>query len=431
MKTGPKVGPARLRVGKSRTVRAYELREHVKKRILFVGEAQPLRQEFQDHVADPDSNWTIDFALTGPDALALVEQFRFDAAVVDVELPGMNGVELLDQIMQRQPKAIRMILSDVADAQSTVKCVGRAHHHLFKPCDAATVINALNQALRLEASLPTDAVRALIAQMRWVPSPPAVYSKILSEMQSPNVSVEKIGTLIAQDPAITAKVLQLANSAVFGLQLQVTQPVEAVTYVGLETTRALVLLAHTFSSFGQLHRVGFSGESLWQHSILTGQFARRIAELERGGSELAEQAFAAGLLHDIGKLLFAANLPGPFGQAWALARAQHSSLWEAETRLLGAAHPEVGACVLGIWGLPLPIIEAVALHHCPNRCMAEGFIPLTAVHVANALEHEAQADPSTPAATEVDLAYLKNQGLDQRIEDWRTHCLSSTETAAK
>jgi HD-like signal output (HDOD) protein/CheY-like chemotaxis protein len=401
----------------------------VKKRILFVGEDQPLRQEFRDHVADPASNWTVEFARTGAEALALADRHGFDAAVVDVELSGMNGADLLDQFMRRQPGSMRLILSDVADAQSTVKCVGRAHHHLFKPCNAATVINALNQALMLEAALPSDKVRALIAQMRWVPSPPAVYSKILAEMQSPNASVERIGALIARDPALTAKVLQLANSAVFGLHLQVTQPFDAVAYIGLETTRALVLLAHTFSSFDQLRCVGFSAESLWQHSLRTGQFARQIAELESNRSEVAEQAFSAGLLHDIGKLLFAANLPGPFGQALTLARSQPCSLWEAEQSVLDTSHPEVGACVLGIWGLPMPIVEAVALHHCPSKCAAEEFNPLTAVHAANALEHESPMEQSPADAKRIDLAYLKSLGLDQRIEIWRNHCLQSGETS--
>jgi putative nucleotidyltransferase with HDIG domain len=395
----------------------------VKRRILFAGEEEVLRQEFEDHSADPESNWTVEFARTGAAALALSEQFKFDAAVVDVGLAGISGTDLLDQIMHRQPRAIRVILSDVADARGTVKCVCRAHRHLFKPCDAAAVINALNHALALEAAIPGDSVRSLIVQMRWVPSPPAVYSKIISEMQSADASVERIGDLLAEDPALTAKVLQLANSAVFGLHLQVTHPTEAISYIGLETTRALVLLAHTFSSFDQLHRVGFSAESLWQHSLLTGQFARSIAELEKGGAELAEQAFAAGLLHDIGKLLFAANLPGPFGQALSLARSREMTLWEAERRVFDASHAEVGACVLGIWGLPMSIIEAVALHHCPPKSPRPNFGPLAAVYAANILAHETPADPSNAEPNEPDLNYLKDLGMGDRFDLWRTRCL--------
>ncbi|HZL44253.1 MAG TPA: response regulator [Verrucomicrobiae bacterium] len=397
----------------------------MKKRILFVGREQPLWAEFHEHAADPDSNWTVSFAGNGKEALDVMDRLSIDAAVVDVELSGMTGVDLLDQVMRRQPRTIRMVVSDVADAQSTVKCIGRAHHHLFKPCEAATVINALNDAMRLEASLPSDTVRSLIAQMRWVPSPPSIYSKILSEMRSSDVSVDVIGSLIGQDPALTAKVLQIANSAVFGLHLQVTAPTEAVGYIGLQTARALVLLAHTFSSFDQLLGVGFSAETLWQHSLITGHFARNIVEQQKAGAEMAEQSFAAGLLHDIGKLLFAANLPGPFSQALAVARAQNLSLWEAENAVFGATHAEVGGCVLAIWGLPMPVVEAVTLHHCPSKCLSEEFGLVTAVHVANAFEHNPSAPESEFCPKELDADYIHKLGLDQRIAEWRSQCFEA------
>lgn len=388
-----------------------------KKRILLVGEEQPLWHEFRDYASGLDSAWVAEHTPTGAEALALIEQSRFEAVVVDVQLSGMSGIDLLDRIMERQPSALRVILSDIADVPGTVKCVGRAHQHLVKPCDAVTLLHALDRAMALERWLPNEVNGALLAQMRWVPSPPATYTGILAEMRSPDCSLEKVGELIAQDPAIAAKVLQLANSAVFGLQLQVIHPVEAVSYIGMETTQALVLLAHTFSSFDQLHLAGFSAEALWRHSILTGQLAREIALELDGNSELTEQALAAGLLHDIGKLLFAANLQEPYARALALAREQGCPLWEAEGRIFGAGHAEVGASLLGIWGLPLPIVEAVALHHEPKRTTQWALAPLTAVHVANVRAHEGGGIEETGrAAAALDREYLKKLGLDQRFE---------------
>jgi HD-like signal output (HDOD) protein/CheY-like chemotaxis protein len=401
----------------------------MKKRILFVGENQALWQEFQALAAD-DGEWLPEFAGNEPEALAQVEQSEFDAVVADIQLPDTNGVELLDEILRRRPNALRIVLSDIADSQSTVMCVARAHRHLLKPCDASTLINALNQALALETWLPSAAVQNLTARMRWVPSPPSVYFQVLSEMKSPNASVETIGELIARDPAITAKVLQLANSAVFGLQLQVISPMEAVAYIGLDTTRALMLLAHTFSSFEPLQPAGFSVDTLWSHSLFTGHFARAIAQMEKAGTEVSEQAFAAGLLHDIGKLLFAANMPKPFGQALALAREQRCSLWDAEGQVLGACHAEVGACLLGVWGLPMPIVEAVALHHVPTRRTDQMFSPLTAVHAANVFAHEIPPGNTEINPAEVNLRYLQELGLDGRVEEWRHDCLAPHEAFA-
>jgi HD-like signal output (HDOD) protein/CheY-like chemotaxis protein len=403
----------------------------MKNLILFVGEEQALWDEFKAQCADPNAGWTAAFSRTGAEAVAMLDGARFGAVVADSNLPDRSGVDLLDEIMARQPQALRIVLSDIADTQNTVNCIGKGHRHLLKPCDASTLLNALAQAVTLEGWLPSEAVQGLIAQMRRVPSPPTIYFQVVEELQSADASVEKLGELIAQDPAIAAKVLQLANSAVFGLQLQVIQPAEAVAYIGLETTRALVLLAHTFSQLEQLDLAAFSIESLWHHSVSAGQIARQIAELEQSGVEVAEQAFAAGLLHDIGKLLFAANLPELFGQALTLAREQQCALWEAEGQIPGVCHAELGACLLGIWGLPTPIVEAVALHHYPGRLATRTFGPLAAVHVANTLEHELRPEPAIMAPSQIDLAYLGDLGLADRLDEWRRNCLTPAENAAQ
>lgn len=400
------------------------------RRVLFVGDDQPLWQEVRSQPPGFSGDWTAEFAQTGPEALAWAEQGNFDAVVADVQLFDMSGVDLLDEIMQRQPNAIRIVLSEHGDLQKTVKCIGKAHHHLLKPCDIGMLISTLNQGLTLKSWLPSQSVQALIGKLRWVPSPPNLYFRIAREMESATASLETIGDIIAQDPPITAKVLQLANSAVFGLQLQVNQPVEAVAYLGLEATRTLVLLAHTFSEFERLPRVGFSVEELWFHSVQVGQFARQIALLEQHTSDLGEQAYAAGLLHDFGKVLFAANLPVDFGQAVTLAREEHVNLHLTENQTLGGSHAEIGACLLGIWGLPTPIVEAVALHHRPMAASQNVFGPVTAVHAANVFAHEMAPDNQTGAPLELDQAYLQQLGLSDRAELWRRHCQDLNPQAA-
>jgi putative nucleotidyltransferase with HDIG domain len=318
---------------------------------------------------------------------------------------------------------LRIIVSDLADVASTMKCIGHAHHHVLKPCRAQTLLQALEQAFAQEAWLPSEPVQGLIAQMRQVPSPLKAYTQMVEEMKSPTCSLEKIGDLIAKDPAVTAKVLQLANSALFGRELNVVHPAEAVGYIGLETTKAVVLLAHTFSSFDNLKLVRYSIEDLWRHSVAVGRMARRVAEMEKTEEEMAEQAFVAGLLHDIGKLLFAANHAGLFSKVLRLAREQHCNLWEAESQVLpGVGHAELGATVLGIWGLPKSITEAVALHHVPWRQRDHKFSPVTAVHVANILDHEHHQDPAIILPSQINTSYLNDMRLAGRVEEWRRGC---------
>jgi HD-like signal output (HDOD) protein/ActR/RegA family two-component response regulator len=396
----------------------------MKKRILFVGEDQVLYQEFQAHCAGPESAWTVQHARTEEEALALCHQQTTAAVVADVHLNGKSGKDLLDAFMRRQPKALRIIISDLADVASTMKCIGHAHHHVLKPCSAQTLLQVLEQAFAQEAWLPSEPVQGFIAQMRQVPSPIKAYQQIVQEMKSPTCSLEKIGTLVAQDPAVAAKVLQLANSTVFGREHNVVNPAEAIGFIGLETTKAVVLLAHTFSSFDNLRLAQFSIEDLWRHSVDVGRMAKRVVALENAGEDMAEQAFAAGLLHDIGKLLFAANLPGLFSKVLRLSREQHCNLWEAEAQVLpSVGHAELGAAVLGIWGLPKSIIEAVALHHSPWRQRSHKFSPVTAVHVANILDHEAHPDPAIIMPSLINTSYLADMRLAARVEEWRQGCV--------
>ena len=284
------------------------------------------------------------------------------------------------------------------------------------------LVSALNEGLTSGSWVPGPKAQALIGKLRWIPSPPTLYFRIALEMESLNASVETIGEIIAQDPPVTAKVLQLANSAVFGLHLQVNQPAEAVAYLGLEATRTLVLLAHTFSEFDGLPKAGFSVDELWFHSVLVGQFARQIVLLEQQEPDAGEQAYAAGLLHDLGKILFAANLPIPFGQAVNLARQEKTSLHLIENRFLGATHAEIGACLLAIWGLPATIVEAVALHHEPSAAPQKAFGPLAAVHAADVFAHQFAPDHPDIVPLELDQVYLQQLGLIDRAEFWRRHC---------
>lgn len=399
----------------------------MKKRILFVGDDQALFQEFTQQSGGPDAAWEALSAPSGEEALALCRDSQFDAVVTGSRLRGeLTGVALLDTLVDQHPNVMRLVLSDLSDVQSTMKCIGQAHHHLLQPCAASTLLAALEQAFAQEAWLPSAPVRDLVAQMRQVPSPPKIYFQIVEEIQSPSSSLEKIGALIAQDPAVSAKVMQLANSAVFALQLQIVHPFEAISFIGLETTKAIVLLAHTYASFDRLKGVGFHIEDLWRHSVATGQLAQRIARMENTGNDVAEQCFAAGLLHDIGKLLLAANLPELFAQVLDHARAEHCHLWEAEARLMpGAGHAELGATLLGIWGLHKPLVEAVALHHSPWRQRERSFSPVTAVHVANVLDHESQPDYNVLIPSQVNMAYLKDIGLADRLDDWRHGCLAA------
>jgi HD-like signal output (HDOD) protein len=230
---------------------------------------------------------------------------------------------------------------------------------------------------------------------------------------------------------MTAKMLQLVNSAFFGIARKISNPVEAVQLLGVGTVRSLALCIHAFSCFDQAKLKEFSFERIWSHSVLTGIFAKKIAQAEGAESMVADEAFIAGLLHDLGKLMFISNMTDQYREAAALVQNNRLNVLAAEQKLFAATHADVGAYLLGLWGLPVSVVEAVALHHTPGKTLTRTFSPLTAVHVANVLEHEHSSHTAPDCRPLLDEGYLTAIGSHERLSQWRRTVATHAENVAR
>jgi putative nucleotidyltransferase with HDIG domain len=391
----------------------------VNERILLAGPAFRGGVSWPAEEGGPAEGWQVQVAATGTAALAALEQSAFDAVVVDAAVPEVDARQLLSLAAERHPESEIFLCGDVSPHSSEAPPVGERWQLLAKPVSGPLLARALKRAFSFRAWLPSRAARELLHSVNILPSLPSTYLKVLRALEAPDSSLDSVGQIIGQDPAMTAKLLQLANSAAFGLQQQVADPATAVMYLGIETTKALILLAHTFSYFEKLHPSDFSLEVLWNHSLMTAHAARQLAREENLRGEAAAPYYTSGLLHDLGKLIYAANLPVKFGLAIRMARDYQQPLWQIEKNLLGASHAEMGAALLAIWGLPLDIVESVAFHHEPARSRQPGFTPAAAVHIANALVHESSADTQGLAVSALDMEFLQARGWENRIEHWR------------
>jgi putative nucleotidyltransferase with HDIG domain len=379
-------------------------------RILFVDDDPSLIEGLRDSLRSQRKVWRMRFVLGGEAALAELEREPADVVVSDMRMPGIDGCELLARVQTAHPGAVRIILTGEPGFKAELRTVAVAHRVLAKPCDTATLRATITQACELQALITDEKVRALVHGTGRLPSPPDVVTRLNVVLADPEGSLSGAAALIESDVAVSAKVLQLVNSGFFGLPRRVTSINEATVYLGVETLRALVTSAAVFEHLSPVSAIpGFSLEQLEAHSRLTSAIAGQLLP----GDDAATAA-TAGLLHDIGQLLLARHNPDALCNALESARVTGRRLDEAELELLGTTHAEVGAALLAVWGLPHQVVEAVANHHRPDRAPERQLDATLAVHIADALAHEAMGD--RPAELEPLLAGL---GLAERLPEWR------------
>jgi HD-like signal output (HDOD) protein len=217
---------------------------------------------------------------------------------------------------------------------------------------------------------------------------------------------------------MATKVLQLANSAFIGVRGQVSSLLQAVALIGTEAIRTLALSVHVFSRLEANSAHASYITELWEHSVKVASLARQIACSEDQERQIVEQSFTAGLLHDVGKAVLLAEMPHEYRQILNHPDCNSESLVAIETELLGCSHAQVGAYLMSIWGLPAPLVHAVALHHQPMDDAQTLFSSLAAVHCADAIVAQNESS-SLNRDIELDMAYIERMGLCERVSAWR------------
>lgn len=396
-------------------------------RILFVDDQshilQGLRRRLGGLLRRMRIDWGMSFVNSPRKALELLAQEPFDVVISDMHMPVVDGAELLALVRDLHPGIVRIILSGSGDKEAILKTVCPAHRFLSKPCDAQALVDTVLEAIQLRDLLANEALKGLVSRMSSLPSLPSLYLDIMDELQSEEPSLQKIAETVHRDISMTAKVLQVVNSGFFGLAQRMTDASRAVSYLGTDTVRALVLSTGVIQQLQENELLVSDIEGLWAHCMKTGLIAKGIASTENASSEIVDAAFQAGFMHDIGKLVIAANLPSEYAEIAARVEARGVAWSDAEREKLGSTHAEVGGYLLGLWGMPDLVVEAVRFHHEPSLLSRSGFSPGAAVHVANALERECTDADNAAISDPIDRPFLEEAGLARRLEVWRESCL--------
>ncbi|SMP39546.1 response regulator [Desulfonatronum lacustre] len=390
-------------------------------RILFVDDNPSVLRGLRRMLLELEDTWQMHFAESGEEALAMMDREPFDVIVSDLQMPLMNGTELLERVRSRSPGTVRLILSGYSDNTQILKSAMTAHQFLSKPSSREVIQSALERVLALQEILPNPAIREVVARLFSLPVLPSTYDELMRATTSGQKdAIDEVAGLVSRDLGLSASILKLVNTAFFGLPQHIDNPARAVSLLGIEIIKALIVSGHFISPFNPRRHPGFALEDLWTHSRNTARFAETIARLEGADQKTADQAYLGGLFHDVGKLVLACAFEDEFHAIIDLANTRNITIIDAEREVISVSHVQIGAYLLGLWGFDEHIVHGML---CQLNLSAREARPLTtAVHAANALEHELRIINPGYATHPVDTAYLEHHGLTGRYEVWREAC---------
>lgn len=378
------------------------------RRVLFVDDDRNVLDGLENLLRRQRRCWDMVFACGAQAALDALGKAPFDVIVSDIRMPMIDGAELLRRVKQQYPRTARIILSGQADRDAVMRALPVAHQFLSKPCNAELLTSVVERACDLQKILADEAIRSVVGKLDKLPSVPRTYHELTQAAARPDAGLREIAKIIERDPAMCVKVLQLVNSSYFALMRPMTSIQQAVSYLGLELIKGLALSAHVFGAMPVPALDGLSLERLQDQSLLAARLARRLLPDPKRG----EDAFTGAMLREVGRLVIAVGMPDRFVECARHAHATGQPLCVVEKERLGATHGEVGAYLLGMWGLPLTIMEAVAYHDRPSLLAHGPFDVLAAVHVAGALVD------ATDGALDAD--FVRRAGFAAQLPQWRS-----------
>jgi len=385
--------------------------------ILFVDDDQNIITGLSRVMHRFRQQWDLYYALSGPQALDLLRAEHINLVVTDMRMPEMSGLELLRIIAHDYPAVIRFILSGHADEKMILDAVNYAHQYMAKPFEVNELIRKVERIQHLSAPMQNPALIEFITSKEALPSLPEVYAEINQEINSDDPDPGKMGAIIERDASLTANVLKLVNSSFFGLRTKIKDAHQACAYLGMDIIRTLVLSEKIFCPNKSL-----SSEQLVRlkhfkvHSLQVSSLTQKLARYFQLDQTSCAMAISGGVLHNIGQLVLL-TYGDSLDQIMQSQQEAYLPLLDAEIKVLGTTHSDIGAYLLGIWGLLPAMTDLIALHHQPSLSEDREVTVLTCLHLANTYVHFIQDDYPGPKAPLFDLAYLDRLSITDQLED--------------
>jgi putative nucleotidyltransferase with HDIG domain len=371
-----------------------------------------------------DEQWECHFADSIKTAFDKLSLANFDIVITDIKMPVLNGVPLLETVAQMYPDIIRIVLVPSLSADYSKHLVKYAHRVLVRPKTTEELETLLERIYRLYKVIMRPQAIRFIDGLETIPSLPKVYGDLVAELESPQPSVKRAGFLISQDLGMSASILKMVNSAYFGLSKRISSPEFAVSLLGLDIVQGLVLTAHLFTAFSNAETKLLNLETIVDHCLVVGFLSKEIAMHEKLPQSTVDSIYIAGILHDVGRLVFASHSPKLYRNVIDIATRENRQLYQVEQELFGAMHAEIGAYLLGQWGLPELVIELIAYHHSDNipDYLA---LELSALRAADVYSKDILPASEPDSSDTLEKIFKSSPSLKEKKDEWYQVCLEA------
>ena len=393
------------------------------RRILFVDADRETIQKISKVILDATKDWECEIVGSAAEGLDRLDSAHFDAVITEVVLPDLDGIEFLNRTKKRHPEVIRLILSEETNRNTVLRALEATHQYLLKPCIPMDLLSVLQHAFAIQHAVPNTRLQKLLGKLTRIPSMPACYQELQAALSSGDATFRDIGRIISKDPGLTARILKMVHSAYFGLPRGVVNIDQAAAFLGTDFIKSLVLTLELFTKYEQAGISRAFLDRLFEHSLLVAGLTRALAKEGGLSATEREMAFTAGLLHDVGKLILAENQAEEYQSVMELQVTYNINIWQAEWRVFGVTHAEVGAYLLSLWGFPDEQCNAVRFHHQPHLSKDNRFTILTAVHLANAFGSIPRED-LYHTRRRIHIPYIEQIGGFDDLPAWEQACLN-------
>lgn len=350
--------------------------------ILFVDDEKEILDGYRRVFFKLRNELNLFFASSGEEALEIISNNRINLLVADIQMPGMDGIQLLYNVKNKYPNIIRILLSGINDIKKGIHASGASHQLLAKPINPADLIAIVNRAVKLHQDIQSESIIKIISGIGFIPVLPEIIYKIEKEFEKSEIDLKKVSSIISNDTALVAKVLQLVNSSYMGIKYKITNIDQAVSLLGTNAIKSLIIMIHLFNNTKLKTYQKKMLIKIANHSIKAAYYAKKIAISLNLDFGLFEIAFISGILHDLGKIVFVQNFPD-YRKYFEKKYFSDFKMLEDEELAFGITHNETGAYLLALWGIPDDIVESVYYHHNPSQASAEIIELVLILHLAN------------------------------------------------